>query len=143
MANLISTLPGVYYSENVGYELSGTGSKIPVIIGVTGNTAKDDYKIDGSQVLKFTSKDDALKPVNTNDPEDGGIGGYDDNNNIISTNRLVVFIDEFYDESRLLQSNDIGVSYIYVIDVGDGSNLSAWQKASDVAKTYFGFKCIF
>ena len=30
----ITKLPGVYYDENVTYELTGEGSKIPVIIGV-------------------------------------------------------------------------------------------------------------
>lgn len=33
----IEKLPGVYYKEDVSYELSGIGSKIPIFIGVSGN----------------------------------------------------------------------------------------------------------
>ena len=33
----INKIPGVYYDEDVTYELTGEGSKIPVIIGATGN----------------------------------------------------------------------------------------------------------
>ena len=34
----IKRLPGVYYDENVTYELTGEGSKIPIFIGTTGHT---------------------------------------------------------------------------------------------------------
>ena len=45
--------PGVYFDESVEYELEGSGGKIPVFIGVTGNTGTADYKVDGTQIQKF------------------------------------------------------------------------------------------
>ena len=47
----IEKISGVYLDEAVDYELSGTGSKIPVFIGLTGNTASTGCKVDGTQIL--------------------------------------------------------------------------------------------
>ena len=138
---LINELPGVYFKEKVTYELSGEGSKIPIFIGKTGNSANGNYKVDGSSYLKFTKISDALRAVQgTGDKweEETGIGKYlaDDGKTIINANNeLSKRIYEFYQESKLLQSTDIGVPHIYVIDVGDGTIKDIWEKALETAKT--------
>lgn len=136
----ISKLPGVYYKERVTYELTGDGSKIPIFIGKTGNTVgeNDVYKIDGTQVLRFANKKEALKPINKSEPEKGGIVAYaSGSEEIPSANELAQVISDFYDEARLLQSSDIGVPYIYVIDVGDGTTLTSWTNAIATSKAYY------
>ena len=65
----IEKISGVYLDEEVDYELSGTGSKIPVFIGLTGNTGTSAYPVDGTNVLKFTQYDDLNKATSA-----GGIG---------------------------------------------------------------------
>lgn len=67
----ITKLPGVYYDEKVTYELTGEGSKIPVIIGATGNSGTETYKVDGTVIRKFTSWDDVNKATTAEIP---GIG---------------------------------------------------------------------
>lgn len=144
----IDRLPGLYYDENVTYELSGIGSKIPIFIGVTGNTASDEYKTDGTVALKFTNKTKALADVTkTNETVNGkvkywyettGIGKYYDevSGEVINSNNLLAkTIYEFYEEARLLNNADIGVPYIYVIDLGTGVNLEHWKNALKTAKT--------
>ncbi len=132
-------LPGVYYNEEVTYELTGEGSKIPVFIGKTGNTSaqNDKYKVDGSVALKFTNINDVLRPVvKTGDDWESktGIGGVDGNGELVASNKLANVINDFYDEAKLKQNNDIGVPYLYVIDVGAGTALADWNRAFDTAK---------
>jgi len=145
----IDRLPGVYYTEKVTYELSGVGSKIPIFIGKTGNTTTNNYKVDGTVVLKFTNRNDVFRPVQGTDVTEGGVTkkwqdatgilapntSLDDNT--ANGNLLAHVIKEFYDEARLLQASDIGVPYIYVIDVGAGTDLTAWTNAIATAKAYF------
>jgi hypothetical protein len=124
----ITKLPGVYYNEKVTYELTGEGSKIPVIIGVTGNTGSENYKVDGTVMRKFTSWEDVNRAI---DAETPGIGVWTEN----TTNQLSKFLQEFFEESKLQVNSDIGVPYVYVIDVGDGKTKQAWLNALDLAKT--------
>ena len=150
----ITDIPGVYYDENVTYELTGDGSKIPIIIGATGNTpiaeVKDEnenvttpaYKVDGSVVRKFYSWDEVNLPCNANNP---GIcpktdaqhpdTSYTDETIKTTNNQLAKFLYEFFEEAKLQYNNDIGVPYIYVIDVGDGTSKDAWLKALEISKT--------
>ena len=131
MPNDITILPGVYYEEEVTYELTGEGSKIPVFIGKTGNTIAQNetsnYKVNGTEVLKFTNITDVLKPIKkTGDDwktKTGIINGeitHDTSGKpqIPAENELAQTIYDFYEESKLLQSGDVGVPYIYVIDIG-------------------------
>lgn len=209
---IINELPGVYFKENSSYELDGTGSKIPIFIGATGNSTsydfvsydnndneigegtvkltgivdgdytqvevltnstvqdyvgqnfyvksdavtdgkkktdlytdagstlagikvaiKDTYRADGTSFLTFDKIKSALQPVQTtgeNWEKKTGIGLATDKNN-----KLAQFINDFYDESKLKQSTDIGVQYIYIIDVGDGKSVTAWENALETAKT--------
>ena len=116
---VFNKIPGVYLNEDVDYELSGVGSKIPVFIGKTGNAGSATYAVDGSVALKFTNYDDANKAITA-----GGIGLDNDLNKILKN---------FFEEAKLKQPDDIGVPYIYVIDVGAGTNRDAWLTAVETA----------
>lgn len=118
---VFNKIPGVYLNEDVDYELSGVGSKIPVFIGKTGNTGSASYKVDGSVALKFTNYDDANKAITA-----GGIGLDNDLNKVLKN---------FFEEARLKQPDDIGVPHVYVIDVGAGTDRDAWLTAVETAFT--------
>lgn len=126
----ITKLPGVYYNENVTYELTGEGSKIPVIIGATGNAPAQGstYKVDGTEIRKYTSWEEVNKPITAENP---GIGVWSED----TSNKLSQFLYEFFKEARLLTNADIGVPYIYVIDVGAGTTKQAWVDALALAKS--------
>lgn len=116
---VFNKIPGVYLNEDVDYELSGVGSKIPVFIGKTGNTGSADYKVDGSVALKFTNYDELNVAITA-----GGIG---------LDNELNKVLKNFFEEARLKQPDDIGVPYVYVIDVGAGTSRDAWLTAVETA----------
>lgn len=125
-------------------------------VGIYVTIVKEEYTVDGTSYLRFDRLADALRPVVTSDvvKTDGngnttvdkwqdatGIGeyiiGYDEYNKPIynDNNMLAKRLYEFYQESKLLQSTDIGVPYFYVIDVGDGTDVKVWEKALETAKT--------
>lgn len=119
--------PGVYYDETVTYELVGDGSKIPVFIGATGNTKIDGkYLVDGTQINKYTSWEDVNKATS-----EGGVGVYSET----TTNELLKTLYEFFQEGAIETVEDIGVPYIYVIDVGDGKQSASWLTAAKTSKT--------
>jgi hypothetical protein len=118
--------PGVYYNEDVNYELVGEGSKIPVFIGVSGNTATTGYKVDGTQINKYSNWDEVNKT-----PAEGGVGVYTPT----TTNELLKTLYEFFDEGAIQKVEDIGVPFIYVIDVGQGKASQSWLNASTLSKT--------
>ena len=126
----ITKLPGVYYDENVTYELTGEGSKIPVIIGATDNAPApgSTYKADGTQIRKYTSWEEVNKPITAENP---GIGVWSEG----TSNKLSQFLYEFFKEARLLTNADSDVPFIYVIDVGDGTTKKAWVDALTLAKS--------
>ena len=123
----IEKISGVYLDEEVDYELSGTGAKIPVFIGLTGNTGTNAYKVDGTSVLKFSGYDELNKATTA-----GGIGAVAADATT-STNLLNFVLRKFYEEAKLRQPDDVGVPYIYVIDVGDGTSKTAWLNALEYA----------
>lgn len=123
----IEKISGVYLDEEVDYELSGTGSKIPIFIGLTGNSGTNDYKVDGTNVMKFTNYDELNRATTA-----GGIGAVDASATT-STNILNLVLRKFYEEAKLRQPEDIGVPYIYVIDVGNGTSKTAWLNALENA----------
>ena len=75
----INQLADVYYTEEVTYELTGVGSKIPIFIGRTGNSETTytlpktnetvTYKVDGTQFHKFEGYSKVNQPI-----DKGGIG---------------------------------------------------------------------
>ena len=120
----ITKRPGVYFDESVEYELSGNGAKIPVIIGKTGNEAATGYAVDGTQINKFASWEEVNRTI-----ANGGIG------TDTSTNATLAFLKDFFEEAQVTNSDQLGVPYIYVIDVGDGTVKNSWTNALTTAKT--------
>ena len=82
----ITKRPGVYFNETTEYELQGNGGKIPVWIGKTGNTAATGYKVDGTQINKFSSWNEINRSI-----ANGGIGTNKETNPLLS-----VLEDFFY-----------------------------------------------
>ena len=146
----INQLAGVYYTEEVTYELTGVGSKIPIFIGRTGNSETTytlpktneevTYKVDGTQFHKFEGYSKVNQPI-----DKGGIGveshienaGLSNETEVshLGTNVLLKRIKEFYEEARLVGSGDIGVPYIYVIDIGNADTMKVWENAIITAKS--------
>ena len=119
----LNKLPGLYYDEETEYELSGNGAKIPVIIGPTG-TSTGQHPQDGTSYLKYQTYEDACKVVTQ-----GGIGTHPE------TNPLLAFLKDFFEEAKPKTSEDLGVPYVYVIDLGTGTSKTAWTTALATAKT--------
>lgn len=120
----ISKIPGVYFNETTEYELQGNGGKIPVFIGKTGNSAATGYKVDGTQLLKFNNWGEVNRSI-----ANGGIG------TDTSTNALLAVLKDFFEEAEVKTTEDIGIPYIYVIDVGAGTSKDVWLAALSTAKT--------
>lgn len=122
----ITKRPGVYFNEEVDFELDGNGAKIPVFIGYTGNTATTNYKTDGTVLQKFSKWSEVNQAI-----EKGGIGVYTEN----TTNKLLQVIHDFYEEAEIHKTSDIGVPKIYVIDLGAATDKEAWLKAFTTCKS--------
>lgn len=120
----LTKIPGLYYDETAEYQTAGTGGKIPVFIGVTGNTATSGYAVDGTQINKFTEWAEVNRTI-----ANGGIG------TDTSTNKLLAVLKDFFEEAEIKFTEDLGVPYIYVIDVGAGTSKDVWLTALTTAKT--------
>lgn len=120
----ITKIPGVYFNETTEFELQGNGGKIPVWIGKTNNTETTDYKVDGTQIKKYATWSDVNRTI-----ANGGIGTNKE------TNPLLKVLEEFFEEAEPKSAEDIGIPYIYIIDVGDGTSQTAWTNALTLAKT--------
>lgn len=120
----ITKRPGVYFNETTEYELQGNGGKIPVFIGKTGNETTTDYKVDGTQIQQFTSWNEVNRSI-----ANGGIG------TDTTTNPLLAVLEDFFTEAEVKDSGDVGIPYIYVIDVGTGTSKNVWLTALTTAKT--------
>lgn len=92
---------------------SGTGGEIPIFISATGNESPN------SDILKFTNYNDC-----TNTVANGGIGNSNDN-------YLLPILEDFFNESLKINSDDIGVPYVYVKDLGTSNPINAtpWTNA--------------
>lgn len=122
----ITKRPGVYFNEEVDFELDGNGAKIPVFIGYTGNTTTTNYKTDGTVLQKFSKWSEVNQAI-----EKGGIGVYTEN----TTNKLLQIIHDFYEEAEITRTSDIGVPKIYVIDLGAATDKETWLKAFTTCKS--------
>lgn len=122
----ITTRPGVYFNEEVTFELDGDGAKIPVFIGYTGNTATSTYKTDGTVMQKFERWSDVNRAI-----DKGGIGTYSEG----TDNLLLQVIHDFYTEAEITRTSDIGVPRIYVIDLGTAANKDEWLTAFSTCKS--------
>ena len=134
MAITITETPKVkYYEGDSNPGLSGEGAQIPIFIGVTGNTTP------AQGIQKFKSYTAAKRSV-----ANGGIGTDPTNN------PLLAVLEDFFTEGRKNESEDIGIPYVYVIDLGTATVADAapWVAAMELAKTkreitaevYVGFK---
>lgn len=122
----ITTRPGVYFNEEVTFELDGDGAKIPVFIGYTGNTSSSTYKTDGSVMQKFERWSDVNQAI-----DKGGLGVYSED----TSNTLLQVIHDFYEEAEITRTSDIGVPRIYVIDLGTASSNDNWLTAFSTCKS--------
>lgn len=125
----LSKIPGVYYDETVEYQSTGTGGKIPVFIGVTGNSATTGYAVDGTQISKFNSWQEVNRTI-----ANGGIGVWTES----STNKLLNVLKDFFEEAEVKSTtndDNLGIPYVYVIDVGAGTSKDVWLTALTTAKT--------
>ena len=101
--------------------LNGEGAVIPLIIGLTGNTVE----AANIQIKKYKNIEQVGATI-----ANGGIGNAD-------TNMTFQFCKKFFKEARKIYSDDTGLPYIYVIDMGNlqFSNGDAWTKAFNLAMT--------
>ncbi|WP_299523260.1 hypothetical protein [uncultured Methanobrevibacter sp.] len=132
----IRDVPAVKYHElDSNPAWTGEGSQIPIFIGTTGmELGKDE---DGSvistetgiTIRKFKNYANACKTK-----QNGGIGTKTEGN------LLLTVLKDFFKESAKKESGDVGVSYVYVIDVGsagitESDGRATWLKAMDLAKS--------
>lgn len=96
------------YKEDSSNLRNGEGGEIPIFIGSTGNENPS------SNILEFTNYNDVEKTVS-----DGGIGPVSENN------FLIKIIQDFLAEAGKINTDDIGVPYVYVKDLGAATAESA------------------
>lgn len=140
MVQTIVEIPKVKYTElDSNPTLTGEGSQIPIIIGISGNSTPNEG------ILKFKNYDTCCQTV-----ANGGIGTDP------TTNPLLAFLRDFFEESKKINADDAGLPYVYVIDLGVGKttgqspvlDASKFLEAMDLAKSvreiqaevYVGFK---
>lgn len=133
----ITQTPKVTYSEGTSNPtLNGEGAQIPIFIGITGNNNPK------TGIQKFKNYAECSKTI-----ANGGIG------TDTSSNPLLSVLKDFFEESRKVNADDIGIPYVYVIDLGTGKtndtlNTTAFTDAMELAKSkreveveiYVGFK---
>jgi len=134
MTITITETPKVrYYESDSNPGLSGEGAQIPIFIGITGNNSPT------AGIQKFKSYTAAERTV-----ANGGIGTDP------ATNPLLAVLKDFFAEGRKNEADDIGIPYVYVIDLGNATvaNAAPWVAAMETAKikreitneVYVGFK---
>ena len=120
----LTKIPGLYYDETAEYPTARTGGKIPVFIGVTGNSATTGYAVDGTQINEFNSWEEVNRTI-----ANGGIG------TDTSTNKLLAVLKDFFEEAEVRSTDDLGIPRVYVVDVGAGTSKDVWLAALTTAKT--------
>lgn len=116
---MITERPKIISQEQDARTLNvGTGGEIPIFISPTLNTTAL------SGIGQFTKYDECNKTV-----ANGGIG-------TATTNYLLPILKDFFDESLKINSDDLGVPYIYVKDLGESVPATAtpWANAIRDAK---------
>ena len=123
----IDNLPNVtYYELDSNPMWNGEGSQIPIFIGNTGTALAEDAEL---KVQKFKTFSSAYR-----EKQYEGLG------KDLATNPLLATLKDFFTEAAKTKSDDIGVSYVYVIDLGNADITSPegkalWVKAFDLAKS--------
>lgn len=113
-----------YFELDSNPTWNGEGSQIAIFIGNTGTAVTGDL-----EVQKFKTYSAANKSV-----EKGGIGLDPTNNPLLSA------LEGFFEESAKTKTDDIGVSYCYVINLGTAdikteAGRKVWVEAFDLAKS--------
>ena len=126
MAIDLNETPKIKYGETDSNPTpNGDGAEIPVIIGITGNSTP------ATGIFKFKNYTAAAKTV-----ANGGIGTDP------TTNPVLQFLKDFFEENIKKESDDLAVPYVYVIDLGTGKtsgqsptlDATAWTAAMASAK---------
>ena len=111
--------PGVYLHETVENIKYNTNGQVPVFIGRTNNNAPN-----GKEIHKYMSFKEASKSIS-----EGGIGATGNLDQDLTTNPLLNVLQRFFQEAD-------DISYIYVIDVNDGTKLEYWRNAINTHTVY-------
>ena len=118
----IDKVPGVtFYELDSDPTLNGEGAKIPIFIGKSASATAEPKRI-----LKFKNSMDANRTVAN--------GGIIPNNDTTTANPLLNFIKDFFTEAARTETDQIGVPYFYVIDLGKNPTAANWTQAMDTAK---------
>lgn len=130
-----------YYEGTSNPTLSGSGGQIPIIIGISNNANP------ANNIQKFKNFSACNASV-----DNGGLGTDTTNN------PLLAFLEDFFEENKKKNSDELSVPYVYVIDLGAGGTTtgtgefslttSDWTNAMALAKSkreiqaevYVGFK---
>lgn len=122
----INRIPSIKYTEVYTDENNnGEGARIPIIIGSSKNT------VSTQEIKKYTSWEEINKPKS-----EGGLGEY---TGVIGTDgELLTFLHDFYEEAVVEDSEEIGVPYIYVIDLGSSPTKANIEASMDLAKSVKG-----
>lgn len=120
-----------YYEGTSNPTLNGEGGEIPIIIGISNNA----NPAAGIQKFKNFSACNATVA-------NGGLGTSTTNN------PLLAFLKDFFEENKKINSDDLSVPYVYVIDLGVGTTTTgngndavtslttaAWTNAMALAKS--------
>ena len=130
----ITQTPGITYNEiDTDPNANGIGAEIPIFIGISGNSTP--Y----NGVQKFKKYEDACVVPTATTP---GLG------TSVTNNPLLATVKDFFEETKKVNSDDIGIPYIYVIDLGNialrsgteattatEATITAWTNAMKLAKT--------
>lgn len=115
----ITSTAKVEYNElDNNPNLKGTGAQIPIFIGKT-----DTHTAAPTVIKKFKSYSAANKTV-----ANGGIGVES------GTNLLLKRLKEFFTESAKTSAEEVGINYVYVIDLGTAPTTNNWNTAIETAK---------
>lgn len=118
----IEQTPNITYTEtDQNPKMIGSGAVIPLVIGQTGNTVEPD----DITIKKYKSLTQIGATV-----ANGGIGNAD-------SNMSYQFFKKFLKETKKIYSDDVGLPYVYFIDMGSiaFTNGEAWAKAFNLAMT--------
>ena len=118
----IEQTPNITYTEtDQNPKMIGSGAVIPLVIGQTGNTVEPD----NITIKKYKSLTQIGATV-----ANGGIGNAD-------SNMSYQFFKKFLKETKKIYSDDVGLPYVYFIDMGSiaFTNGEAWAKAFNLAMT--------
>src|SRR5574344_1408523 len=109
------------FEEDSNSLLSGEGSEVPIFIGKSSNPSPTTLTADNLVQYKNYNKVKKAKSA-------GGLYNPDDTNN-----PLLAAVKDFFIETAKIQIDDIGVPYIYVIDLGKEPTTELYAQALELS----------